>query len=156
MRYYYSYLDYKQPLLYQLLPLLANQFHEVFPELSQQLDFISRVVQEEEEAFLRTLEKGLKKMDGIIASAAGTGGAVAGPDAFELLDTYGFPIDLTRLIARENNLLVDDAGFEVEMQRQKDRSRSAAMDRGWIPIKEFPNHLWIPSPDAEQWHPYRK
>ena len=153
VRYYYSYLDYKQPLLYRLLPLLAGQFHEVFPELNQQLDFISRVVKEEEEAFLRTLDKGLKKIDGIIASVTGTGGAVSGADAFELLDTYGFPIDLTRLIARENNLRVDDAGFEVEMQRQKDRSRSAAvLDTGdWVTVKEHVTNRFVgyESLDAE-------
>ncbi len=153
VRYYYSYLDYKQPLLHQLLPVIAKQFENVFPELMQQLDFVSKVVKEEEEAFLRTLDKGLKKIDEIIqASVVETstatdtsdavvkkgGGSIAGKDAFELLDTFGFPIDLTRLIAAENNLTVDEAGFETEMQQQKNRSRAAtAMDtEDWQIVNE--------------------
>ncbi|MFT3979546.1 MAG: alanine--tRNA ligase [Ferruginibacter sp.] len=123
VRYYYSYLDYKQPLLHQLLPVIAKQFEHVFPELIQQQDFVAKVIKEEEDAFLRTLDKGLKRMDSIIA--AQKGGTISGTDAFELLDTFGFPIDLTRLIASENNLTVDEAGFEAEMQQQKDRSRAA-------------------------------
>ena len=123
VRYYYSYLNYKQPLLYQLLPVIAKQFENVFPELDQQQDFVSKVIREEEEAFLRTLDKGLKRMDIIIAAASDK--IITGKDAFELLDTFGFPIDLTRLIASENNLAVDEAGFEAEMKQQKDRSRAA-------------------------------
>ncbi len=123
VRYYYSYLDYKQPLLHQLLPVIATQFEDVFPELFKQQDFVAKVIREEEEAFLRTLEKGLKRMDIIMASQKG--GTIGGADAFELLDTFGFPIDLTRLIASENNLVVDEAGFEAEMQQQKTRSRAA-------------------------------
>ena len=123
VRYYYSYLNYKQPLLHQLLPVIAKQFEQVFPELIQQQDFVAKVIKEEEEAFLRTLDKGLKRMDSIIASQKE--GSISGTDAFELLDTYGFPIDLTRLIAGENNLQVDEAGFEAEMQQQKNRSRAA-------------------------------
>ncbi|RZL07041.1 MAG: alanine--tRNA ligase, partial [Pedobacter sp.] len=92
VRYYYSYLDFKQPLLYQLLPVIAEQFKLVFPELMKQQDFVSKVIREEEEAFLRTLEKGLKRMDSIINS--NNGGTISGSDAFELLDTFGFPIDL--------------------------------------------------------------
>lgn len=130
VRYYYSYLNYKQPLLHGLMPVLAKQFEHVFPELQQQVDFVSKVVREEEESFLRTLEKGLKKIDDIMQQAA-TQKMVPGAAAFELLDTYGFPIDLTRLIARENGFQVDDAGFEKEMKLQKDRSRAAtAVDAG--------------------------
>ncbi len=126
VRYYYSYLDFKQPLLHQLLPVIAEQFKEVFPELHQQHDFVAKVIKEEEEAFLRTLDKGLKKMDTIMAA---TKDAISGADAFELLDTFGFPIDLTRLIAQENGLTVDEEGFDKEMKVQKDRSRAAtAMD----------------------------
>ncbi|HSN59454.1 MAG TPA: alanine--tRNA ligase, partial [Ferruginibacter sp.] len=124
VRYYYSYLDYKQPLLFQLLPVIAKQFETVFPELIQQQDFIGKVIKEEEEGFLRTLEKGLKKIDEIVATSQGSK-IVNGAAAFELLDTFGFPIDLTRLIAAENNLTVDEAGFETEMQQQKKRSRAA-------------------------------
>jgi alanyl-tRNA synthetase len=124
VRYYYSYLDYKQPLLHQLLPVIATQFENVFPELNQQLDFVSKVVKEEEDAFLRTLDKGLKNIDEVMKQSQQTK-TISGTAAFELLDTFGFPIDLTRLIASENNLLVDEAGFEAEMQQQKNRSRAA-------------------------------
>jgi alanyl-tRNA synthetase len=139
VRYYYSYLDYKHPLLTQLVPLLAKQFKNVFPELQQQQDFVSKVVKEEEEAFLRTLDKGLKRIDDIVKSTSS--GVIAGKDAFELYDTFGFPIDLTRLIANENNLSVDDSGFEAEMLQQKERSRAATtVDAGdWIVLKEGPN-----------------
>src|SRR5262249_48141017 len=124
VRYYYSYLNYKQPLLNQLVPVLANQFENVFPELKKQLDFVSKVVKEEEESFLRTLEKGLKRIDEII-NASSKASTIKGSEAFELYDTYGFPIDLTRLIAAENKINVDEKGFETEMQQQKDRSRAA-------------------------------
>ena len=137
VRYYYSYLDYKQPLMHQLLPLIAEQFENVFPELKAQQEFVAKVIKEEEEAFLRTLEKGLKKMDDIIANAA-ISKMINGNAAFELLDTFGFPIDLTRLIAHENNLTVDNVGFEAALKQQKDRSRAAtAMDtEDWQIVKD--------------------
>ncbi len=137
VRYYYSYLDYKSPLLHQLMPTLAKQFENVFPELNSQLDFVSKVVKEEEEGFLRTLEKGLKRMDDIIQTHQ-KGANIEGKLVFELFDTFGFPVDLTRLIANENYLQVDEAGFENEMQQQKDRSRAAtAVDTGdWILMGE--------------------
>jgi|HubBroStandDraft_2_1064218.scaffolds.fasta_scaffold19862_1 alanyl-tRNA synthetase len=144
VRYYYSYLDYKQPLLYQLVPVLAGQFRDVFPELHQQADFIARVVKEEEEAFLRTLDKGLKKIEEVMKTAKGVipgaGAVIPGAAAFELYDTYGFPEDLTRLIAAENGLTVDGEGFKAEMQRQKDRSRAAtAIDTtDWVVLNENP------------------
>ncbi|TAG13639.1 MAG: alanine--tRNA ligase [Sphingobacteriia bacterium] len=135
VRYYYSYLDYKQPLLFQLMPLLAKQFETVFPELNAQLDFVSKVVREEEDAFLKTLDKGLKRMDDIIENSAQK---IDGKAAFELFDTFGFPIDLTRLIATEHKLIVDEAGFETEMQQQKNRSRAAATleTEDWIIVSE--------------------
>ena len=147
VRYYFSYLDYKQPLLCQLMPLLAHQFESVFPELQKQVDFASKVVKEEEEAFLRTLDKGLKRIkeyfdekskkisadlsknnNGFITVSVGdfaSKSIVDGEIAFELFDTYGFPIDLTKLIAQERGYVVDMASFETEMQRQKGRSRIA-------------------------------
>ncbi|MBM3415123.1 MAG: alanine--tRNA ligase [Bacteroidetes bacterium] len=133
VRYYYSYLEYKQPLLAQLVPVLAKQFENVFPELHQQADFVSKVVKEEEEAFLRTLEKGLKRVDDLIAK-----GEITGKDSFELYDTYGFPFDLTQLIASENNLKTDEERFKVEMQQQKSRSRAATAVEAedWIVLKE--------------------
>jgi alanyl-tRNA synthetase len=129
VRYYYSNLDYKQPLLHQLIPVLAKQFELVFPELQAQVDFVRKVVKEEEEAFLRTLEKGLKRIDDLVNSfsAKEAGRIIKGKDAFELFDTYGFPIDLTRLIAAENLLQVDEEGFTRELQQQKDRSRAATI-----------------------------
>jgi len=140
VRYYYSYLGYKQPLLAQLVPVLANQFENVFPELKQQGDFVTRVVREEEEAFLRTLEKGLRRIEELISASAGT---IAGAAAFELYDTYGFPIDLTRLIASEKGLAVDEKGFEDQMKKQKDRSRAAtAVDAAdWVVVKEGANQF---------------
>jgi alanyl-tRNA synthetase len=136
VRYYYTYLDYKQPLLHQLVPVLATQFQTVFPELQQQQDFVAKVIKEEEEAFLRTLEKGLKKIDEIIGSTKNK--TINGSAAFELYDTYGFPIDLTRLIARENNLEVDEKGFEAEMKQQKDRARAATAisAEDWVVLNE--------------------
>ncbi|MBN8720022.1 MAG: alanine--tRNA ligase [Sediminibacterium magnilacihabitans] len=139
VRYYYSYLHYKQPLLFQLIPVLAKQFATVFPELQQQVEFIGKVVKEEEEAFLRTLEKGLKRIDDIIGNAnLNKTKSIEGKAAFELFDTFGFPVDLTRLIAFENNLGVDEAGFEAEMQQQKNRSRAAtAVDtEDWVILHE--------------------
>lgn len=144
VRYYYSYLDQKSPLLYQLVPLLANQFRKVFPELYQQQAFVERVVREEEEAFLRTLDKGIKIFQEYIenggAQKSGSGAhaekRIAGTFAFKLNDTYGFPIDLTSLMAREAGWMVDEKDFEAELQKQKDRSRAAGqLDTGdWVPV----------------------
>lgn len=137
VRYYFTYLDYKQPLLCQLMPQLGKQFEHVFPELQAQIDFVCKVVKEEEEAFLRTLDKGLKRIDDIIT--ASTAGTISGNDAFELYDTYGFPFDLTMLIATENKLRVDEDGFKKEMEQQKNRSRAAtSIDaEDWIVLDEF-------------------
>ncbi len=136
VRYYYSYLDYKQPLLNQLLPQLAKQFHGVFPELHNQLELVTKVVKEEEDAFLKTLDKGLKKVDEI--TAEGSSKTISGAVAFELNDTYGFPIDLTQLIAKERGYDVDLKGFEAELQQQKDRSRAAtALDtEDWVILND--------------------
>ncbi|HSC37032.1 MAG TPA: alanine--tRNA ligase, partial [Chitinophagaceae bacterium] len=143
VRYYYSYLDYKQPLLYRLLPGLAKQFEQVFPELHHQLDFVSKVIKEEEEGFLRTLEKGLKRIDEVISTSKS--GIIDGATAFELYDTYGFPADLTRLIAQENKLQVDEVAFEKEMQQQKTRSRAAtALDtEDWQVLSDAPGTQFV-------------
>lgn len=137
VRYYYSYLDFKQPLLYQLVPVIAEQFAGVFPELKQQSDFVAKVIREEEESFLRTLEKGLKRIDDIIKAAAGAR-TVGGKEAFELNDTYGFPIDLTKLVASESGFTVDEEGFKTELEQQKQRSRAAtAIDsEDWVVLNE--------------------
>ncbi|MGE5518363.1 MAG: alanine--tRNA ligase [Candidatus Dadabacteria bacterium] len=143
VRYYYSYLNYQQPLLFQVIPVLANQFADVFPELKQQELFVSKVIKEEEEAFLRTLEKGLRRIEDIIGSSQGK--TIAGKEAFELYDTYGFPLDLTRLIVSERGLQVDEEGFNQEMQKQKQRSRAAtAIDtEDWIVVNEEKNNRFV-------------
>src|SRR5690606_16283777 len=112
-------------------------FKDVFPELDQQKDFVAKVIREEEESFLRTLDKGLKKMDEIIRKSSSTK-IINGQQAFELYDTYGFPVDLTRLIAAENGLSVDETGFENEMLQQKSRSRSATAINAedWIEVNK--------------------
>lgn len=137
VRYYYSYLDFKTPLLFQLMPALAKQFETVFSELHNQLEFVSKVVKEEEEAFLRTLDKGLKRLDDLFANTK-EGTALNGASAFELYDTYGFPLDLTKLIASEKGYAVDEPGFEAEMLQQKNRSRAAtAVDtEDWTVLDE--------------------
>jgi len=146
VRYYYSWLDQKEPLLYQLVPALATQFQKIFPELKEQQAFIERVILEEEEAFLRTLDKGIKIFNEYIESggtqksesSSHAQKSISGAFAFKLNDTYGFPIDLTSLMAREIGWTVDEKGFETELQKQKDRSRAAGqMDTGdWIPVHE--------------------
>jgi alanyl-tRNA synthetase len=124
VRYGYTFLGFQEPTLYTLVDLLADQFKEVFPELEAQKDFVAKVIKEEEASFLRTLEKGLKRFEVIKAETSGN--IVDGAVAFELYDTYGFPLDLTSLIARENGLQVNEEAFKVEMSKQKERSKSAA------------------------------
>lgn len=144
VRYYYSYLDFKQPLLHLLLPVLAKQFEHVFPELQHQIELVCKVVKEEEDAFLRTLEKGLKKIEDIIKDTqSNKTNIINGRAAFELYDTYGFPIDLTRLIGSEHELSVDEQAFEQEMKQQKDRSRAAtALDTDdWVVLRDGSNQF---------------
>jgi len=145
VRYYYSYLDQKEPLLFQLVAHLAVQFEKVFPELQQQQSFIERVVREEEEAFLRTLDKGIKIFNEYIAKGTGENSSdsqkekrISGAFAFKLNDTYGFPVDLTSLMAREIGWSVDEKDFDTELQKQKDRSRAAGqLDTGdWVQVHE--------------------
>ena len=130
VRYYYSFLDWKEPLLYKLIGPLAEYFHDVFPELQAQASFVANVVMEEEKSFLRTLESGLKRFENLHIEDQ----VIDGMDAFELYDTFGFPIDLTRLIARERGLSVDEKGFDQALQQQKDRSKEdAKSQRGdWV------------------------
>jgi alanyl-tRNA synthetase len=134
VRYYYSFLGQKEPLLYRIAPILAEEFADVFPELKAQIDFVVRVVLEEEKAFLRTLASGLRRIEALDLRE----GVLDGKTAFELYDTYGFPIDLTRLIAKEKGWRVDEAGFERALQAQKERSRKdAAREMGdWVVVRE--------------------
>ncbi|MBL7876718.1 MAG: alanine--tRNA ligase, partial [Cyclobacteriaceae bacterium] len=127
VRYGFSYLNFKEPFIHRLVFLLANQLRDVFPELNQQQDYVTRVVQEEEISFLRTLEKGLKRIENFQKT-------ISGAEAFELFDTFGFPFDLTSLIARERGFSVDEKGFHEEMAKQKARSKvDAAKETGdWV------------------------
>ncbi|SFB96209.1 alanyl-tRNA synthetase [Flexibacter flexilis DSM 6793] len=135
VRYGYTFLGFKEPFLHTLVPLLADQFSGVFPELKAQQDFVAKVIQEEEAAFLRTLEVGLRKLDEIVKSGVQT---IEGKVVFELYDTFGFPLDLTALIARENGLVIDEVGFQAEMAAQKARSRNAATTEAgdWVILLE--------------------
>ncbi len=137
VRYAYSFLDRKEPFIYQLLPVLVREMGEAFPELARQQEQIARIVQSEERSFLQTLENGLARF----ASLYIEGGVIDGKDAFELYDTFGFPIDLTRLLAEERGLRVDEKGFERALQEQKDRSRQdAAKEVGdWIVLSPEPS-----------------
>ncbi len=132
VRYYYSFLDIKDPFLYKMIPLLAKEFAEVFPELKSQKEFVGKVILEEERSFLKTLEEGLKRIDALRVK----NNQIDGQVAFELYDTFGFPIDLTRLIASEKGWTIDEKGFEKALNVQKDRSRADAQKEvgDWIEI----------------------
>ena len=128
VRYAYTFLKMEQAFIYQLVPLLAKQMGEVFPELVRQEELIIKVIQEEEQGFLRTLSTGIQKFHQHLEKV-GASRLIDGAFAFELFDTYGFPIDLTRLMAREVGMEVDMQGFEKGLEAQKARSRAdAALD----------------------------
>ena len=127
VRYAYTFLDQKSPFMYRLVDTLIGSMGEAYPELPAQRDLIMKVIKEEEEAFLRTLDKGIALLDDAIARANKEGKKeISGKEAFTLYDTYGFPLDLTELILKEKGMSLDHKGFEVEMQAQKDRARNAA------------------------------
>jgi alanyl-tRNA synthetase len=127
IRYYFRYLGQKQPFIHKFVPQLAHQFQEVFPELEAQKAFVARVIEEEEASFLRTLENGERRIAQLMAQAQTRNEAVlSGAQAFELYDTFGFPPDLTALIARESGFMLDEKSFDAEMQAQKERSRKAS------------------------------
>lgn len=134
VRYGYSFLDLKEPFLYQLHEPLSQVLGEQFPELTQQKKLIQEVIREEEHSFLQTLDKGIAKFNTLLAGDKMK--QVPGDFAFELYDTFGFPIDLTQLLAAENNMRVDLTGFETCLKEQKDRSRAASkMETGdWIEV----------------------
>ncbi|MBO0939520.1 alanine--tRNA ligase [Fibrella sp. HMF5335] len=137
IRYGYSYLGFTEPFMCKLVPHLANQFADVFPELTAQQEFVATVIREEEIAFLRTLGTGLTRLDQIIEQL-GTDKTIPGETVFELNDTFGFPADLTALIAREKGLQIDEASFETALQAQKQRSRKdASYSAGdWIELQD--------------------
>ena len=124
VRYGYTFLGQKEAFLYKLVPTLIQEMGEAYPELPAQKELIMKVMKEEEDSFLRTLANGIKMLDELMAKADGK--VIAGKEAFTLFDTYGFPLDLTELICRENGFTVDEEGFNAEMQKQKERARNAA------------------------------
>jgi len=137
-RYYYSYLNYDKPFLYQLIGLWSDYYSEIFPELKEQEAFVKQIVEEEEKSFIRTIDSGLKRLEQIKP----VDGVIAGTDAFELYDTYGFPLDLIQLVAAEDGLSVDESGFNKELDQQRERSRAA----GQKSVDDWQVIL----PDAEQ------
>ena len=134
VRYGYSFLELDSPFMHALVPVLSEQMGDFFPELRQQEGLIAKVIREEEESFLRTLDNGI----GLLDERIGNGQTLSGKDAFELYDTFGFPIDLTALICGEKGVEVDHAGFETALTQQKERSRAAGkMDAGdWTVLED--------------------
>ncbi len=144
VRYSYSYLNIESPIMNELVPVLAEQFDGVFPELKAQQDFIQRVILEEETSFLKTLDAGLNRIS-ILEEKAVKDFTLDGKTAFELYDTFGFPLDLTKLIASEKNWKLDEDGFNAEMSQQKNRSRKdAASETGdWIILNDAARTVFI-------------
>ena len=139
VRYAYTFLGQKDAFLYRLLPVLINEMGEAYPELPAQRELIGKVIMEEEESFLRTLANGIKLLNDLMDEAKSKDeNVIAGDKAFTLFDTFGFPLDLTELICRENGMTVDEKQFDVEMQKQKDRARNAAaVETGdWITLRD--------------------
>lgn len=134
IRYGFSYLGFNEPFMCKLVPVLAEQFKDVFPELQAQIEFVTRVIEEEEKSFLRTLETGIKRFEAINPE----NGVISGEIVFELSDTYGFPVDLTALLAREKGLKIDEEGFKKALEEQKTRSRadSAKEATDWVEVNE--------------------
>ncbi len=139
VRYGYTFLGQKQAFLYKLLDILIETMGDAYPELEEQKVLIGKVIKEEEDAFLRTLETGIKLLDKVVADAKAAGkNEISGVDAFTLYDTYGFPIDLTELILKEKGMGVDFDGFNAQMQQQKERARNAAAveTSDWVVLRE--------------------
>jgi alanyl-tRNA synthetase len=137
IRYGYQTLEMKAPFMHELVKTLANNMGEAFPELKTQQSLIEKVIKEEELSFYRTLENGIRRIDQLITDTKNKKSEIIdGTSAFELFDTFGFPIDLTALIARENHLSIDEKVFEAELQKQKTRSRSAGtLETGdWVEL----------------------
>jgi alanyl-tRNA synthetase len=136
IRYGYSFLNINEPFIYSLSGILASQMGDQFPELKTQQELVSRVIREEEDSFLRTLERGIERLNELIAATPGE--KLGGAEVFELYDTFGFPADLTALIAAEHGKRIDQENFQKELQKQKDRSRAAGkVEAGdWIVLRE--------------------
>ena len=139
VRYAYTFLGQKQAFMYRLVPVLVENMGGAYPELKAQQTLIEKVIKEEEESFLRTLETGIRLLEKTMNETKAAGKTeISGVDAFTLYDTFGFPLDLTELILRENNMTVNEAEFKAEMQKQKQRARNAAaIETGdWITLQE--------------------
>ncbi|MDD2961274.1 MAG: alanine--tRNA ligase [Muribaculaceae bacterium] len=139
VRYGYTFLNQKSAFMYRLVDVVIESMGDAYPEIVAQQDLIKKVIKEEEESFLRTLDTGIKLIEGVIADTKAAGkDIISGKDAFTLYDTYGFPLDLTELILKENNMSADIEGFNEQMQAQKTRARNAAaVETGdWVVIKE--------------------
>ncbi|MCQ2194532.1 MAG: alanine--tRNA ligase [Paludibacteraceae bacterium] len=139
VRYGYTFLGQKQAFLYKLLPALIDSMGEAYPELKAQQELVVKVIKEEEDSFLRTLETGIRLLDKVMADTKAAGKTqISGVDGFTLYDTFGFPLDLTELILRENGMTINEEEFNVEMQKQKERARNAAsVETGdWVTLKE--------------------
>ncbi len=137
VRYAYTFLGQKDGFLYKLVPTLVHEMGDAFPELKAQQVLITKVIKEEEESFLRTLDKGISMLDKAMTDLKAQGKTeLDGVQAFRLFDTYGFPLDLTELICRENGITVDEKQFDVEMQKQKERARNAAAveNSDWVTV----------------------
>ena len=137
IRYGYSYLNFREPFIWKLVPVMAQNMGRTFPELIKQQEFIEKVIREEETGFLRTLEKGLSRLAILIEKAENKN--IGGAEVFELYDTFGFPVDLTRLIAAEQNVTIDEAGFEKALEEQKARSRKATQIKAgdWVELRPY-------------------
>ena len=138
VRYAYTFLGQKEGFLYRLVPTLVAEMGDAFPELKAQQQLITKVIKEEEDSFLRTLDKGISLLDKAMEELKAQGkNQLDGVQAFRLFDTYGFPLDLTELICRENGFTVDEEQFNVEMQKQKERARNAAAveNSDWVELK---------------------
>ncbi|MCI9042882.1 MAG: alanine--tRNA ligase [Muribaculaceae bacterium] len=139
VRYAYTFLDQKQAFLYRIVDTLIDSMGEAYPEIAAQRDLIIKVIKEEEDAFLRTLDNGIRLLDAAIAAARRDGKTeISGKEAFTLYDTYGFPLDLTELILKEAGMTLDHAGFDAEMAAQKERARNAAATEAtdWVVVRE--------------------
>ena len=137
VRYGYTFLNFNEPFLYKLVDVLVNQMGEQYPEIKQQQSLIEKIVKEEEQSFLRTLSNGIIKFEKYISQKQDK--VIDGDFTFELFDTYGFPVDLTELMAQEKGYSVDMQGFEKNLAQQKERSKNAAKSSAedWVIIKEF-------------------
>ncbi|MGE0018352.1 MAG: alanine--tRNA ligase [Draconibacterium sp.] len=146
VRYGYTFLGFREAFIFKLIEALKETMGAAFPELVSQQSLIEKVIKEEEESFLRTLSTGIRLMDDLIAKAKQENRIeIQGKNAFVLFDTYGFPLDLTELIARENGMTVDTEGFQTEMEQQKNRSRNAAAQEtdDWVEIRKIEQTVFL-------------